>query len=62
MFLYVAAVAVLLVIGGVEQNPKPDVKGENIVPVLYSGCDGSLNSGTRALVSHEPWKREGSNG
>jgi len=37
--------AVLLVIGGVEQNPGPVVEVENTVRLLYSGCGRNLKSG-----------------
>jgi len=42
--LCAALLATLLMIGGVELNPGPV---ENIVQVLYSGCDRNLNSGTQ---------------
>jgi hypothetical protein len=38
---------VLLVIGGVEENPGPLVEAEKIMRVLCSGCDGILKSGTQ---------------
>jgi len=37
--------AVLLVIGGVEQNPGPVVEVENTVRLLCTGCGRNLNSG-----------------
>jgi hypothetical protein len=37
----------LLVIGGVEQNPGPGVDGESLMQVTCSGCDKSLKSGTQ---------------
>ena len=37
--------AVLLVIGGVEQNPGPVVEAENIVRLLCTGCGRNLKSG-----------------
>jgi hypothetical protein len=40
-------VAVLLVIGGVEQNSGPGVDGESLMQVMCSGCDKSLKSGTQ---------------
>jgi hypothetical protein len=45
--LCAAALAMLLVIGGVEQNPGPGVEGENIMQVLCSGCDRNLKLGTQ---------------
>jgi len=45
--LCAAALAVLLVIGGVEQNPGPSVEAESIMQVLCSGCDRNLKSGTQ---------------
>jgi hypothetical protein len=41
-----AALAVLLVIGGVEQNPGPSVEAESIMKVLCSGLDRNLKLGT----------------
>ena len=38
---------VLLVIGGVEQNPGPGIKGESLMQVMCSGCKRSLKSGTQ---------------
>ena len=43
-YLCAAVLAVLLVIGGVEQNPGPGVEGESL---LCSGCNRSLKSGTQ---------------
>ena len=37
--------AVLLIIGGVEQNPGPAVEVENTVRLLCTGCGRNLNSG-----------------
>ena len=37
--------AVLLVIGGVEQNPGPVVEVENTVRLLSTGCGRNLKSG-----------------
>jgi hypothetical protein len=45
MLLCGAALAVLLAIGGVEQNLGPRVEAENIAQVLCSGCDRTLKSG-----------------
>ena len=42
-----AVLAVLLVTGGVEQNPGPGVEGESFMQVMCSGCDRSLKSGTQ---------------
>jgi len=36
--------AVLLVIGGVEQNPGPVVEVENTARLLCTGCGGNLKS------------------
>lgn len=47
MILCAATLAVLLVIGGVEQNPGPGVEVENTVQVLCSGCERNLKSGTQ---------------
>ena len=47
MYLCAAVLAVLLVIGGVEQNPGPGVEGESFLQVTCSGCDRSLKSGTQ---------------
>jgi hypothetical protein len=38
--------AILLVIGGVEQNPGPGVVGESFIIVNCSVCDRILKSGT----------------
>ena len=43
-YLCAAVLAVLLVIGIVEQNPGPGVEGESL---SCSGCDNSLKSGTQ---------------
>jgi hypothetical protein len=45
MLLCAAALAVLLAIGGVEQNPRNGVEPEDIVQVLCSVCDRNQNSG-----------------
>jgi hypothetical protein len=45
--LCATTLAVLLVIGGVEENPGPVVEAEKIMRVLCSGCDRSLKSGTQ---------------
>jgi len=45
--LCAAVLAVLLVIGGVEQNPGPGVDGESLMQIMYSGWDKSLKSGTQ---------------
>ena len=37
--------AVLLIIGGVEQNPGPAVEVENTVRLLCAGCGRNLKSG-----------------
>ncbi|PNF36340.1 hypothetical protein B7P43_G00510 [Cryptotermes secundus] len=47
MLLCAAALAIVLVIGGVEQNPGPVVEAENILQVLCSGCERNLKSGTQ---------------
>jgi hypothetical protein len=47
MILSAAALAVLLVIGSMEQNSGPGVEAENIVEVLRSGCKRNLKSGTQ---------------
>jgi len=39
--------AVLLVIGGVEQNPGPSVEGESFMQVMCSGCKRSLKLETQ---------------
>jgi hypothetical protein len=44
MLLCAAVLTLLLVIGGVEQNPGPGVEAENILHVLCSGCDRNLKS------------------
>ena len=36
--------AVLLMIGGTEQNPGPGVEGENTVQLLCTGCSTNLKS------------------
>ena len=45
--LYAAVLAILLVIGGVEQNPGPGVEVESLMQVICSGCEGILKSGTQ---------------
>jgi hypothetical protein len=47
MLLCATVLTVLLVIGGVEQNPEPGVEAESILHVLFSGCDRNLKSGTQ---------------
>jgi hypothetical protein len=47
MLLCAAALTVLLVTGGVEQNPGPGVELENSPQVLYSGCERNVKSGTQ---------------
>jgi hypothetical protein len=47
MILCATTLAVLLVIGGVEENPGPVVETEKIMRVLCSGCDRILKSGTQ---------------
>jgi hypothetical protein len=44
VFVYAAALAVFLAIGGVEQNPAPGVEIENVAQVLCSGCERNLTS------------------
>jgi hypothetical protein len=65
MLLCAATLTVLLVIGGVEQNPGPGVEAESSLQVLCSGYDRTLKSGTQCdvwtLVSQQLWKRQGSN-
>jgi hypothetical protein len=39
MILCADALALISVMGGVEQNPGPGVETENTLQVLYSGCD-----------------------
>lgn len=50
MVLYAAALAVLMVVGGVEQNPGPSAEAESIMQVLCSGCDRNLKSETQCDV------------
>ena len=50
MYLCTALLAVLVVIGGVEQTPGPGVEGESFVQVMCSGCDTSLKSGTQCYT------------
>jgi hypothetical protein len=45
--LCAVALAVLLAIGGMEQNPGSSVEAESIMQVLCSGCDRNLKSGTQ---------------
>jgi hypothetical protein len=47
MILCATTLAVLLVIGGVEENPGPVVEAEKIKRVLCSGCERILKSGTQ---------------
>ena len=44
--LCVAVLAMLLVFGGVEQNPGPSVEVESFMQVMCSGCERILKSGT----------------
>ena len=37
--------ALLLIIGGIEQNPCPDVEVENTVRLTCTGCNRNLKSG-----------------
>jgi len=39
--------AILLVTGGVDQNPGPSVEGESFMQVICSGCERILKSGTQ---------------
>jgi len=59
--LCTAVLAVLLVIGGVEQNSGSGVDGESLMQVMCSGCDKSLKSGrvrhVWTLVSQQLRKR-----
>jgi hypothetical protein len=41
-----ADLAILLVMGGVEQNPGPGVEGDSFMQVVCSGCERILKSGT----------------
>ena len=56
-----AVLTVLLVIGGVEQNPRSGVDGESLMQVMCSGCDKCLKSRTVrhvwTLVSQQLRKR-----
>ena len=45
--LCATTLAMLLVIGGVEENPGPGVEAEKIMRMLCSGCDRILKSGTQ---------------
>jgi hypothetical protein len=47
MILCASALAVLLVISSLEQNPGHAVEAESIVKVLCSGCEMILKSGTQ---------------
>ncbi|PNF38209.1 hypothetical protein B7P43_G13474 [Cryptotermes secundus] len=47
MLLCAAALAIVLVIGGVEQNTGPVVEAENILQLLCSVCERNLKSGTQ---------------
>jgi hypothetical protein len=66
MLLCAAALTVLLLMGGVEQNPGPGVETECSLQVLCSEGDRILKSETQCdmwtLVSQQLWKRQGSNG
>jgi predicted nucleic-acid-binding Zn-ribbon protein len=62
--LFAADLAILLVIGGVEQNPGPDVEVESFRQVLCSRCERILKSGTQCgnvkvqLVDSGEWNCE----
>jgi methionyl-tRNA synthetase len=43
--LWFMVLAVLLIIGGVEQNPGPVLETENTVRLLCTGCGRNLKSG-----------------
>jgi hypothetical protein len=43
--LSLIVLAVLLGIGGVEQNPGPGVEGENAIQLVCTGCGRNLKSG-----------------
>ena len=45
MVLYSMVLAVLLMIGGAEQNPGPVVEVENTVQLLCTGCGRNLKLG-----------------
>jgi hypothetical protein len=45
--LCAAVLAILLVVGGMEQNPGPGVEVESFMQVMCSGCERILKSGTR---------------
>ena len=47
MILCATTLVVLLVIGGVEENPGPGVESGKIMRALCSGCDRVLLSGTQ---------------
>ena len=47
MILCATTLAVLLVMGGAQDNPDPGVEAEKIMRVLCSGCDRILKSGTQ---------------
>ena len=47
VILYATTLAVVLVFGGVEKNPGPGVKVEQILQVLCSECDRNVESGTQ---------------
>jgi hypothetical protein len=47
MTLCATTLVVILVIGGVEENPGPVVAVEKIMRVLCGGCDRILKSGTQ---------------
>ena len=50
MVMCAVALALRLVIGGVEQIPGPSVEAESIMQVLCSGCDRNLKSGTQCDI------------
>jgi len=52
--------AVLLIIGGVEQNPGPVVEVENTVRLLCTGCGRNLKSGIQCELCRRWYHRCGS--
>jgi hypothetical protein len=62
--VFAAVLSILLVIGGVEQNPGPDVEVESFMQFLCSGCERILKSGTQCgnvkvqLVDSGRWNCE----
>jgi hypothetical protein len=47
LLLCAATLTVLLVIGGLKQNPGTGVEAENCPQILCSGCERNLKSGTQ---------------